>query len=75
MVCWTKLLARLGGEKMSNPFDDNFFGWWEWQNPFIKDYPYVDIDFTNDLDVIIPIGDEPWDIGNLSFLCYLIFYF
>jgi len=75
MVRWTKIIACSGGGKFSNPFNGDFFGWWERQNPCIKDYPYASIDFTNDPNVIIPAGDEPRDIGNLSFLCYLIFNF
>jgi hypothetical protein len=56
---------------MSNPYDDDFFSWWERQTPFIEDYPYVGIDFTNDPDVIIPPEDEPHDIGNLSFYIFI----
>jgi hypothetical protein len=67
MVHWIEIISHLGGGKMSNPFDDNFFGWWERQTPFIEDYPYVGINFTNDPNVIILIGDELQDIGNLSF--------
>jgi len=67
MVHWIEIKAHLGGGQMSNPFDDDFFGWWEWQTPFIEDYPYAGIHFSNDLDVIIPVGDELQDIGNLSF--------
>jgi hypothetical protein len=52
------LLARLGGGKLSNPYDDDFFAWWECQVPFIEDYPYTGIDFLGDPDVIIPPGDE-----------------
>jgi hypothetical protein len=55
---------------MSNLDDDNFFSWWEGHAPFIEDYPYVGIDFTNDPDIIIPPEDEPHDIGN--FLFYII---
>jgi len=67
MVIWTKLIYLLGGGKMSNPFDDNFFGWWDRETPFIEDNPYAGIKFTNDPDVIIPTRDEQYDIGNLSF--------
>jgi hypothetical protein len=52
---------------MPNPFDEDFFGWWERQTLFIEDYPYAGIDFTNDPDVTIPTGDKLQDIHNLSF--------
>ena len=55
---------------MSNPFDDDFFSWWERQVPFIEDYPYVEIDYTHDPDVIIPPGDELEDIGNFHFMLF-----
>jgi hypothetical protein len=74
MVRWTEFVAFVGGGKLSNPYDDKFFSWWEKHAPFIEDYPYAKIDFTGDPHVIIPPEDEPHDIYNL-FLCYLIFIF
>jgi hypothetical protein len=47
---------------MSNPFDDGFFFWWEHQVPFIEDYPYVEINFTHDLGIIIPPSDQLEDM-------------
>jgi hypothetical protein len=63
-------LAHLGGGKLFNPYDDDFFAWWERQVPFIEDYPYTGIDFFGDLDVIIPLGDELQGIGNLYFVLF-----
>jgi hypothetical protein len=54
MVCWPELMACLGGGKLSNPFDNDLFSWWDHHVPFIEDYPYIDIDITQDPDIIIP---------------------
>jgi hypothetical protein len=68
-------LAHLGGGKLFNPYDDDFFTWWEFQVQFIDDYPYTRIDLSKYPDVIIPPGDELQGIGNIYFvLLDYIFY-
>jgi hypothetical protein len=63
-------LAHLGGGQLFNSYDDGFFAWWERQTPFIEDHPYNEIKFSQDPDVIIPLGDELQGIGNLYFVLF-----
>jgi hypothetical protein len=58
-----------------NPFNDKSFDWWEWKIPKIKDYTYAEIEFSRDLDIIVPPDAVLGDIGNLYILFCLIFIF
>lgn len=77
-VCrWATLLPRLGGGRTIEVFDDTFFDLWSQQISIIKDYPYVGINFSRDLDMSLPFGAERGEIGTFAFksFFFLIFLF
>jgi hypothetical protein len=58
-VCrWAALLPRQGGGRTIEAFNDDFFTWLSRQIPAIKDNPYAGIDFSRDLAIPVPPGEE-----------------
>jgi len=63
-----------GGQQMS--WRPEFFGWLCRQLIVVEDWPYAGTDFTGDLDLPLPKGEE-WDeepsMISFYFLCFMIF--
>ena len=72
-------MRKMGGVRVANPYRIKFFPWWRRHCLIaIDDYPYVEIEFSSDLDMPLQPGVAYGDIGNksrtpISFLNYLIF--
>ena len=63
VVCrWVALLPRQGGGRTIEAFDDNFFDWWALHIPVIEDYPYTRINFSRDMNMPVPPGEEGGEI-------------
>jgi hypothetical protein len=68
-------------------FNDDFFSWLSRQILAIEDYPYAGIDFSRDLEIPVPPGEERGEMGKsppiqfflfayvifMSFLIYIMF--
>ena len=63
---WADAMRRLGGGRVANPYLADFFPWWRQQIVSIDDYPYAEIDFRGDSDMLLPPGSTYGDIGNES---------
>jgi hypothetical protein len=78
-VCkWAVLLPRQGGGRTNESFDDDFFAWLLWKIPAIEDYPYAGIDFSRDLEIPVPPGQERGEMDKFAsffFETYIIFMF
>ena len=59
-------MHRLGGSRVANSYPADFFQWWWRQIITIDDYPYVGIDFHEDLDMPLPPRVAYDDIGKES---------
>jgi hypothetical protein len=64
-VCrWATLMPRHGGGRTVESFNDDFFAWLSRQIPTIEDYPYAGIDFSRDLAMPVPPGEERGEMGK-----------
>lgn len=74
MGIWVNLMKCLGGCDMPRmTFDDEFFTQWDQQIIAVNDYPYANMDFRGDLDLVLPPKFATWgDIGN-NFLSFCEF--
>ena len=59
MLKWSSLLMRLGGGHQPH-FSEEFLSRLDQEILVVDDYGYAGIDFRNDLDLVLPEGDE-WD--------------
>jgi hypothetical protein len=64
MSWWINMMRRLGGGRVSNPYNDEFFFWWPQQVIAIEDYPYGGIVYRGDPDMDFPPGYAYGDIGK-----------
>jgi hypothetical protein len=67
-----EVFSTTGGGRTIEAFNDKFFDWWSQQIPAIEDYPYVRINFSRDLDMPIPPGEERGELGMFFFQIYSI---
>jgi hypothetical protein len=67
MCRWEILLPIQSGGRNQEAFDEKLFDRWSCQIPLINEYPYVDIIFLRDPDMLMPPGEEHGDIGNIIF--------
>ena len=63
---WADAMHRLGGGRVANPYQTDFFTWCQRQIVSIDGYPYAGIDFRGDSDMPLPPGLAYGDIGNES---------
>ena len=52
------LLPRTGEAPICHCFDDGFFDWLDSQIIMIEDYPYAGMNFTSDLELVLPLGTQ-----------------
>ena len=54
---WVDIMKRLGGSEVPwTTWDDEFFQWWREQIIVVDDYPYAEMDFRGDPDLVLPPG-------------------
>jgi len=56
LLWWSNLIQCLGGGRLLNAHDDAFFDWWECHIISIDNYPYEEIHFSCDRDMLVPPG-------------------
>ena len=66
-------MRRLGGGRVANAYQTDFFPWWRRKIIAIDEYPYARIDFQGDLNMPLPRGATYSDIGNESQTLFLSF--
>lgn len=59
MLRWGVLFFRLGGRVGARFYDEAFFSWWDRQVCAIDGYCFSDVDFWNDLELVLP-PDTQW---------------
>jgi hypothetical protein len=59
--------TAIGGGRTIEAFNDAFFDWWARQILEIEDYPYARINFSKDLDMLVPPGEERGEMGTCVF--------
>jgi hypothetical protein len=74
MAWWTEVMRRQGGGRVSTPYNEDFFYWWQRQVISLDDYPYAGIDFRGDPDMPLPPGTAYGDIGMSNVFKYFIFF-
>ena len=71
MVRWSTLMARHGIEGADIVrFPSSYFRWLDRQLFFIKDFPYVGIDFRGNREMTLPAGEQWDDSGKIIFNDY-----
>lgn len=64
MQRWVDHMSRHAGQSHIS-FSDTFFGWFDRQEMFFSEYPYVGMDFRGDPDLALS-ADEQWGaLGNI----------
>ena len=79
MLRWVHIMAHTGAGSGRVKFGDAFFKWLRDQMIMVEDYAYAGIDFTGDLDLPLPLGEQWGDIGKKQETlkmkkCFYIFY-
>jgi hypothetical protein len=72
MSWWTNVMRRIGGGRVSIPYNDEFFLWWHRQIIAIEDYPYRGINYRGDPDMPFPPG---YAYNDICKKCFYIFHF
>ena len=60
MVRWVALMARHAKGIEVVRFPSSYFRWMECQIFVIEDFPYAGIDFRDDREMALPVGEQ-WD--------------
>ena len=48
-------------------YDDDFYTWWERQVPTLEQFPYAELDFRGDPDLVLPPGGIWGEMGKEFF--------
>ena len=76
LVRWVAVMARHPDEGAAVVrFSDSYFHWLEDQVFSIQDFPYAEVDFRGDPDMVLPQGEQWDDRGTLFFTSFQIMYF
>ena len=67
-------LCQGGRGLVQSVYDDDFYLWWKRQVPVLGQFPYTELDFRGDNDLVLPPREAWGEIGIFIFLCYLVFY-
>ncbi|MCY6524802.1 hypothetical protein, partial [Actinobacillus pleuropneumoniae] len=65
MQRWVDFMAKLAGQSQIS-FSDAFFEWFDRQEMFYAEYPYVGMDFRGDPNLVLPAGEQWGAIGKIS---------
>ena len=49
---------------MQSVYDDDFYFLWERQLLALEQFPYAEMDFRGDLDLVLPPGGAWGELGN-----------
>ena len=62
---WGDIFFRQGGgHVVHSMYDDDFYTWWEWQVLALEQFPYAEMDFRGDLDLVLPPGGAWGEMGK-----------
>jgi hypothetical protein len=75
MSRWIEVMRQLGGDRVTTPYNDDFFIWWHQHVIAIDDYHYDGIDYRGDLYMYFPPGFAYGDIGMNFFYIFHFFVF
>ena len=64
MQIWVDLMARHAGQSLIT-FTPKLFEWLDRQDMDITEYPYSEMDFCEDTDLMLPVGAQWGAIGKL----------
>jgi len=64
MQRWVDHMSRHAGQSQIS-FSATFFGWFDCQEMFLSESPYVGMDFRGDPDLALPDGEQWGAIGTL----------
>jgi hypothetical protein len=75
MTQWTEVMRKLGGGRVTTPYNDVFFHWWQQKIIAIDDYPCEGINYQGDRDMPLPLYLSLGRLVRILSFVYFNFFF